>query len=120
MAAKRKRLEDEAESNPEAVHGPPSPIRREDLWLHIRQKPSGSYTSEQTRVVAEKIEDLKKKEAEGSFVSSGRSDVLTVATEKPDHGGRVRGVGGRVGLKVFFGSSAKRHRKEVVTREEMQ
>ena len=55
MEAKRKRLEDEAESNPSAVHDPPSPIRREELWLHIRQKPSGAYTSEQTRVVVERI-----------------------------------------------------------------
>jgi hypothetical protein len=56
MAAKRKRLEDEAESNPSAiVDQPPSPIRREELWLHIRQKPSGAYTSEQTRLVAERI-----------------------------------------------------------------
>ena len=55
MAAKRKRLDDEAGSNPYAVHDPPSPIRREELWLHIRQKPSGAYTGEQTHVVAEKI-----------------------------------------------------------------
>ena len=48
-------MDDEGESNPSAVHDPPSPIRREELWLHIRQKPSGAYTSEQTRVVAEKI-----------------------------------------------------------------
>lgn len=56
MAAKQKRLEDETESNPSAVvDQPPSPIRREELWLYIRQKPSGAYTSEQTFVVAERI-----------------------------------------------------------------
>ena len=33
----------------------PSPIRREELWLYIRQKPSSAYTSEQTRLVAERI-----------------------------------------------------------------
>ncbi|KAI9116975.1 hypothetical protein K1719_011974 [Acacia pycnantha] len=78
MAAKRKRLEDEAESNPSTVvDQPPSPIRREELWLYIRQKPSGAYTSEKTRVVAERIEDLKKKEAEGSFASDGRNDVTS-------------------------------------------
>ena len=55
MAAKRKRLDDEAGSNPSAVHDPPSPIRCEELWLHIQKKPSGTYTSEQTRVVAERI-----------------------------------------------------------------
>ncbi|KAI9072051.1 hypothetical protein K1719_045990 [Acacia pycnantha] len=96
MAAKRKRLEDEAESNPSAIVEQPSLIRHEELWLYIRQKPSGTYTSEQTRLVAERIEDLKKKEAEGFFASDGRNDVLTVATGKPDHSGRVRGIGGRV------------------------
>ncbi|KAI9110483.1 hypothetical protein K1719_018349 [Acacia pycnantha] len=119
MAAKRKRLEDEDESNPSTVvDQPPSPIRCEELWLYIRQKPGGTYTSEQTRVVAERIEDLKKKEAEGSFASDERNDVLTAATGKPDHSGRVRGIGGRVGLKQYFGKS-KRHRQSMVTREEM-
>ncbi|KAI9073632.1 hypothetical protein K1719_044397 [Acacia pycnantha] len=76
--------------HPHMVDQPPSPIRREELWLYIRQKPSGAYTSEKTRVVAERIEDLKKKEAEGSFASDGRNDVLTAATGKPDHSGRVK------------------------------
>ena len=31
MAAKQKRLEDKAESNPSAVHDPSSPIHREEL-----------------------------------------------------------------------------------------
>ena len=55
MVAKRKRLENEAESNHSAIVDQPSPIHREELWLQIRQKPSGAYTSEQTRVVAERI-----------------------------------------------------------------
>ncbi|KAK4268210.1 hypothetical protein QN277_024896 [Acacia crassicarpa] len=119
MAAKQKRLEDEAQSNPSAIVDQPSPIRREELWLHIWQKPSGSYTSEQTRLVAERIEDLKKKEAEGSFVLDGRNDVLTVATGKPDHSGRVRGIGGWVGIKQYFGKS-KRHKQSMVIWEEME
>jgi hypothetical protein len=52
-------------------------------------------------------------------VSDGRNDVLTVATGKQDHAGRVRGVGGRVGLKEYFGKS-KRHKQSMVTREEME
>ena len=34
MAAKRKRLEEEAQSNPSALCNSPSPIHREDLWLY--------------------------------------------------------------------------------------
>ena len=52
-------------------------------------------------------------------MSDGRNDVLTVATGKPDHPGRVRGIGGRVGIKQYFGTS-KRHKKSMVTREEME
>ena len=51
-------------------------------------------------------------------MSDGRNDVLTVATGKPDHPGRVRGIGGRVGIKQVFGTS-KRHRQSMITREEM-
>ncbi|KAI9126396.1 hypothetical protein K1719_002817 [Acacia pycnantha] len=111
MAAKRKRLEDEDESNPSAIVDQPSPIRREELWLYIWQKSSGAYTSEQTRLVAERI-------VKGSFASDGRNDVLIVATGKPDYSGRVRGIGERVGLKQYFGKS-KRHKQSMVTREEM-
>ena len=55
MAAKRKRLEEEAQSNPSALCNPPSPIRREDFWLYSRRKISVSYTSEETRIIADKI-----------------------------------------------------------------
>ena len=55
IAAKWKRLEDKAKSNPSAIVDQPSPIRHEELWLHIRQKPSDAYTSEQNHVVAERI-----------------------------------------------------------------
>ena len=51
-------------------------------------------------------------------MSDGRNDVLTVATGKPDHPGRVRGIGGRVGIKQVFGTF-KRHRQSMITREEM-
>ena len=55
MAVKWKRLEEEAQSNPSTLYNPPSPIHREDLWLYSHQKSSGSYTSEETRIVADKI-----------------------------------------------------------------
>ena len=34
---------------------PPSPPQRHESWTRARQRPSGEYTSEETRVVAEKI-----------------------------------------------------------------
>lgn len=38
--------------------------------------------------------NLRKRKAEGGFTSSGSYDVLTIASENPEHHGRVRGVGG--------------------------
>ena len=55
MAAKRRRLEEASQSDPSVLLSPPSPIRREELWLHARRKSGGSYTSEQSRIVGEKI-----------------------------------------------------------------
>lgn len=55
LAAKRKRLEEAAQSDPSILLTPPSPIRREQLWVYARQSRSGSYTSEQSRIVSEKI-----------------------------------------------------------------
>ena len=55
LAAKRKRLEEASQSDPSVLLSPPSPIRREEKWLFAHQKRSGSYTSEQSRIVGEKI-----------------------------------------------------------------
>ncbi|WJX88639.1 hypothetical protein P8452_70707 [Trifolium repens] len=56
---------------------PPSPPQRHESWTRARQRPSGEYTSEETRVVAEKIDSLV---SEGTFVPQGRHDILAEAT----------------------------------------
>ncbi|WJX73089.1 hypothetical protein P8452_56910 [Trifolium repens] len=56
---------------------PPSPPPRHEKWMKARTKPSGDYTSEDTRLVAEKIDSLV---SEGTFVPQGRHDILTEAT----------------------------------------
>ena len=55
LAAKRKRLEEASQSDPSVLLSPPSPIRREEKWQFAHQKRSGTYTSEQSRIVGEKI-----------------------------------------------------------------
>jgi hypothetical protein len=57
--------------------------------------------------------------ADGMFVESGRQDILAIAMGKEEHPGRVRGVGGGVGIKQYFGSSP-RSRGESVSRGEIQ
>ena len=64
-------------------------------------------------------DDLQRRLAEGSLSFEGRNDILTVATGKHEHPGRVRGVGGGVGIRDFFGAPLC-HSLNVVTREEME
>jgi hypothetical protein len=64
-------------------------------------------------------DELLQQKADGQFVESGRQDVLAVAMGKEEHPGRVRGVGGGVGIKQYFGSS-QRSRGDSVSRAEMQ
>lgn len=55
LGAKRKRLEESAGSDPSVLLDPPSPIRREEKWLYARQRKSGAFTSDNARMIAEKI-----------------------------------------------------------------
>ena len=55
LEAKRKRLEEASQSDPSVLLSPPSPIRREEKWLYAHQKRNGSYTSDQSHIVGEKI-----------------------------------------------------------------
>ena len=46
--------------------------------------------------------------SQGSFVASGRQDILSAALGTDEHPGRVRGMGRGYGIKSVFGH-AKRH-----------
>ncbi|WVZ17525.1 hypothetical protein V8G54_010507 [Vigna mungo] len=85
-----------------------SPPLRHEKWKRARTKPSGEYTSEETRLVAEKIDDLVEKSIQGSFTQKGRDDILVVAIGRPEHPGYIHGVGRGVGLKQFFGGPTRK------------
>ncbi|WVZ25114.1 hypothetical protein V8G54_003658 [Vigna mungo] len=70
-----------------------SPPPRHEKQKRARTKPSREYTSEETRLVAEKIDDLVKKRSKGSFTQEGRDDIFAVAIARPEHPGYIRGVG---------------------------
>ena len=46
--------------------------------------------------------DLVERKKKGSFIQVGSADILTTALGKPEHSGRVRGVGAYVGHKLWF------------------
>jgi len=49
-------------------------------------------------------DELVEQETQGSFVGHGRDDILTTKIGKPEHLGRVHGVGGFISLRDYFGS----------------
>ena len=53
-------------------------------------------------------DELVEQSSQGSFVSQGREDILSTAIGRPEHGGRVRGVGGSWGLRDYFGAPSRR------------
>lgn len=51
----QEKLKERQESTGELEVAPPSPPERHEKWKRARLKPSGDYTSEHSRLVAEKI-----------------------------------------------------------------
>jgi len=58
--------------------------------------------------------------SQGTFVPHAREDILTAAMGKPEHPGRVRGVGRGVGIRQYFGApSPTQTAKSKLTPEEL-
>lgn len=55
MQDKLKKAREASQSDPALIVDPPSPLTRHEKWKRARQKKSGEYTSEDARLVAEKI-----------------------------------------------------------------
>ncbi|CAA0819516.1 Unknown protein [Striga hermonthica] len=106
------RARKEASTNLSEFIPPPSPPSRHELWKRARITKKGDYVSKEAKIVADKI---------GSFKHVGRNDILATALGKPEHPGRVRGVGKGVGIKDFFGPlSCSSVGKDMVSRDEME
>ncbi|KAL3643798.1 Proteasome subunit beta type-3 [Castilleja foliolosa] len=105
-----------ASQDPSEVIPPPSPPTRHEKWKRARIKKSGEYTTPEVKIIAERIESLEEQESSGSFKGSGKNDLLAVAIGKPDHPGRVRGVGRRYTVSSYFGR--QRQPSGMVSREE--
>jgi len=48
-------------------------------------------------------DELIEQMTQGLFVGHGRDDILTTTIGRPEHLGRVRGVGGVIGLRNYVG-----------------
>ncbi|CAA0810635.1 Unknown protein [Striga hermonthica] len=115
------RARKEASTDPSEIIPPPSPPSRHELWKRARITKKGDYVSKEAKIVADKIDSLEEQCTQGSFKPVGRNDILATALGKPEHPGRVRGVGKGVGIKDFFGpSSCSSVGKDMVSRDEME
>nr|KYP38258.1 hypothetical protein KK1_040505 [Cajanus cajan] len=63
----------------------------------------------ESRMSVEFLDILDQQAKEGSFVSHGRQDILTVAIGKPEHTGRVRAAGRSHTLQTYFGPQSSSH-----------
>ncbi|XP_040364380.1 uncharacterized protein LOC121049956 [Rosa chinensis] len=77
-------------------------LDRTTMWIKARQDRNGNFKQPEVEKKAEKIEHLRKREAEGEIATSGSDDVLTLALGNPEHRGRVRDVGGNVKPDLYF------------------
>ncbi|KAK7361797.1 hypothetical protein VNO77_03881 [Canavalia gladiata] len=93
MDQKSKERQQSSEADPSTLLSPPSPPSRHEKWKRARQKATGEYTSEPSRIVAEKIDYLVEQSSQGVFVPTGQDDILSTAIGQPEHPGRVRAVG---------------------------
>ncbi|CAJ2660611.1 unnamed protein product [Trifolium pratense] len=116
----QEKLKEKPESLGGSVAAPPSPPPRHEQWKRARQKPSGDYTSEDTRIIAEKIDSLVEKTSQGTFVPEGRNDILTEAIGRPEHSGFIRGVGGGLGIRQYFGPPPRGSTPRVFSSEQIQ
>ena len=126
----KKKLEEVAQSRSiDGVIDPPSPVRRHVKWKMAHTKRTREMTTEVAKEIAEKIishfqltiriifqyflnamyncvfsvqDSFEEQATQGSFVSHGRQDVLTVAIGRSEHPGRVRAAGAGVTIKQYF------------------
>ncbi|XP_074369483.1 uncharacterized protein LOC141710885 [Apium graveolens] len=81
-------------------------------WVRARTKKNedGSFyiPNDHTKEVFQKIGELQGQISDGLWTPCGHDDVLTRALGNKEHGGRVRGVGGRAKIKSVFGSQRSR------------
>ncbi|CAL5198198.1 unnamed protein product [Lathyrus oleraceus] len=85
----------------------PSPPSRHEKWMRAPLRPNGDCTLNSSSLAVERIDLLVNSSREGTFIPEPQHDILVEAIRTKEHGGRVRGVGDGIDLRVFFGMSRK-------------
>ncbi|KOM29048.1 hypothetical protein LR48_Vigan630s000700 [Vigna angularis] len=88
------------------------PPARHELWKAARTKANGQYTSQSTKEISERIDELVEEQTESIFMGQGREDLLVAAIGRLDHSGRVRVVGGAIKLRDYFGPKPRKREPE--------
>lgn len=73
-----------------------------ERWIDGRKNKNGEISNPNTKLVVEKINKLKEAQKSGEFTSEGSHDILSEALGTPEHGGYVRGIGGKSTLSSYF------------------
>lgn len=77
-----------------------TPRPRYKRWIDERTDKKGEIPNPKTKLVVDKINELMEAQKSGEFISAGSHDILTEALGPPEHGGYVRGLGGKAKLSV--------------------
>ncbi|KAK9714389.1 hypothetical protein RND81_06G090700 [Saponaria officinalis] len=82
-------------------------VPRHELWIRAHSRVKNGVTTFNNMTdyeTAEIIGALKGKLAQGEIMlEGGRDDILAKALNKPEHGGRVRGIGAGITNREYFG-----------------
>ncbi|KAI3881709.1 hypothetical protein MKW92_031977 [Papaver armeniacum] len=87
-------------------------LDRSILWKKAREDKNGNIPHDATKEKVEKIDKLTEQVNEGSLVTSGSNDILTLALGTAEQSGNVRGMGKFVSQGSYFHTARPKMQEE--------
>ncbi|KAI3858371.1 hypothetical protein MKW92_013053 [Papaver armeniacum] len=87
-------------------------LDRSILWKKAREDKNGNIPHDATKERVEKIDKLTEQVNEGSLVTSGSNDILTLALGTAEQSGNVRGMGKFVSRGSYFHTARPKMQEE--------